>query len=244
MIGITTIVTSTYNKEKFLPQGAESILNQTRRDWRWWIILDGANSATTDYALLLQHRDPRITVFTERVSFKNRKDIYRPAMLMNKYFPLITTDYFCWFSDDDIMKTTYLESMAGKLDQNPDWDITFGWCDVINQVGENDWALHMYLGRYAWSKEYNEQNPPMYILDGGQFIQTKRSYNALNDWQFPTEWIDGNACDGIYMNELAKQFTFHPLDVQVLTHRRTHMSENTKVNLKFQCQEQKNDTVV
>lgn len=234
MIGLTTIITATYNKETFLPQAAESVFNQTKRDWRWWIILDGANEKTSDYAFNLQHRDPRVTIFIEHVNFHERKQMYRPSMLMNKYFPLIATDYFCWLSDDDIMQPVYLESLAGALDKNPDWDIAFGWCDVINQVDENEWKLHMYLGRHHWNKEYNKDTPPIYVLDGGQIIQTKASYNALDGWQFPTEWVNGNACDGVYLNELAKKFTLHPIDTHVLTHRRTFLSENTNVNLKFE----------
>lgn len=234
MIGLTTIVTATYNKEAYFPQAAESVFNQTRRDWRWWIILDGANERTSDYAFNLQHRDSRVTVFVENVNFNERKQIYRPSMLMNKYFPLISTDYFCWLSDDDVMQPNYLESLAGALDNNSGWDVVFGWCDIINQVNKTDWALHMYLGRYHFNKEYNENVLPMFLLDGGQILQTKKSYTALNGWQFPLEWVSGNACDGLYLNELAKQFTLHPINEHVLTHRRTFLSENTSVNPKFE----------
>jgi glycosyltransferase involved in cell wall biosynthesis len=234
VIGLTTIVTATYNKEIFFPQGAESVFNQTRRDWRWWIILDGANEKTAQYAFDLQHRDPRITVFMENVSFHDRKKIYRPSMLMNKYFPLVSTDYFCWLSDDDIMQPRYLEVLAGALDAHPDWDIVFGWCDVIKQVGEKDWELHMYLGRDNWNKEYHNEELPIFLLDGGQILQTKASYNLLKNWQFPLEWVAGNACDGLYLNELAKQFVFHPINEHVLTHRTTFMSENSKSNAKFE----------
>lgn len=227
MIGLTTIVTSTYNKEEFLPQGAESVFNQTRRDWRWWIILDGANASTTNYVLSLQHRDPRVIVFYEHVGFQERKKIYRPSVIMNKYFPLIATDYFCWLSDDDIMQPTYIESMASALDQNPDWDVVFGWCDVINQVDENKWTFYTNLGRHENNKEYNKSNLPILLLDGGQLIQTKQSYMALNGWQFPFEGNNTRVSDGLYMNELAKQFIFHPLDTHVLTHRTTYISENT-----------------
>jgi glycosyltransferase involved in cell wall biosynthesis len=230
MIGITTIVTATYNKEKFLPQAAESVFNQTRKDWRWWIILDGANGKTTDYIFNLQHRDPRITAFMENVGFYERKKIYRPSILMNKYFPIIATDYFCWLSDDDIMQPTYLESLAGTLDSHPSWDVVFGWMDVIDQVNDTDWKLHMYFGRHHWNKEYNADTPPMHLLDGGQILQTKASYAVLN-WQFPLEWVPGNTCDGLYLNELAKKFTLHPINEHVLTHRRTFLSENTSVDI-------------
>lgn len=83
-------------------------------------------------------------------------------MIMNKYFPLIATNYFCWLSDDDIMQPTHLESIAGKLDQNSEWDIVFSWCDVVNQTDGNDWNLNMYLGRYG--------------------IQSTKSTNVLVRW--------------------------------------------------------------
>jgi glycosyltransferase involved in cell wall biosynthesis len=226
MIGLSTIVTSTYNKEEFFKDAIESVLNQTRPYWRWWIILDGANLATTELCLNLAHRDSRVTLFKEDVLYNQRYNLYRPSMLMNKYFPLITTDYFCWLSDDDLFEPTFLEVLAGLLDSNSDWDVVYGGCQVIEQIDKNQWQpTHRFP--IDFKTIYNSNNLPCGHIDGGSILQTKKSYDVVKTWQFPT-LENHRLSDGLYMNELAKNFTFHPAGVKLLTHRQTRLSENTR----------------
>jgi glycosyltransferase involved in cell wall biosynthesis len=226
MLGSSTIITSTYNKEEFFKDGIETVLNQTRTNWRWWIILDGANFATMDLCLNLAHRDSRVTLFKEDVSYNQRHDIYRPSMLMNKYFPLITTDYFCWLSDDDLLELNFLETLAGMLDMNSDWDVVYGGCQVIEQTGKNQWNP-TYRFPIDFKTVYNSHNMPCGHIDGGSILQTKKSYDFIKPWQFPT-LENHRISDGLYMNELAKHFTFYPAKVKLLTHRQTKLSENTR----------------
>lgn len=228
MIGTTTIVTATYNKEKYFEDAIESVLSQTRPNWRWWIIMDGANAATSQICLRLAHRDSRVTLFKEDVVFTQRYDFYRPSMLMNKYFPLIATDYFCWLSDDDILEPNYLEILAGALDRNRSWDIVYGACEVLGEDGDS-WRK-TYSFPLDPSVVYDVCDLPCGHIDGGSIVQTKRSYDRIKEWQFPTK---GNhrLSDGLYMNELARHFKFHPVECKVLTHRQTAISENTKSSL-------------
>lgn len=226
MIGVTTIITATYNKEEFFKDTIESVINQTRRDWRWWIILDGANEVTMEMCLSLTHRDLRVTLFSEDVKFTERFKFYRPSMLMNKYFPLVTTDYLCWLSDDDILELDYLEILAGMLDKNQNWDITYGSCQVLEQIKKSEWKSTITFPEH-FNTVYNSNNLPCGHIDGGSIVQTKRSYARIKNWQFPTDETH-TISDGLYMNELAKNYTFHPANKKLLTHRQTYLSENTK----------------
>lgn len=225
MIGSTTIVTATYNKEEFFCDAIQTVLNQTRTYWRWWIILDGANFATTEMCLQLAHRDPRVTLFKEDISYNQRHEIYRPSMLMNKYFPLITTEYFCWLSDDDLLEPNFLEVLGGLLDNNSSWDIVYGGCRVIEQIENNQWKpTYTFPTEY---KNYNHRNLPCGHIDGGSILQTKKSYDFIKPWQFPT-LENHRIADGLYMNELAKKLEFHPAGLNLLIHRQTRLSENTR----------------
>lgn len=230
MLGTTTIVTATYNKAAFFKDAIESVLNQTRKDWRWWIILDGANADTIELCMNLQHRDQRVTLFSEEVAYGERYKFYRPSMLMNKYFPLILTNYFCWLSDDDVWEPTYLEDLAGALDTHRDWDVVYGGAQVLEQT-KTGWRTTITLPEH-FDRTYDENNMPCFHIDGGSIVQTKRSYDCirLSGWQFPTDDTHTFA-DGLYMNELAKSYTIHPSRKLVLTHRITSISENNKVQL-------------
>ena len=230
MIGTTTIVTATYNKAEFFKDAIESVLNQTRKDWRWWIILDGANSDTVDLCLKLQHREPRVTLFNERVKHNERYKFYRPSMLMNKYFPLIMTNYFCWLSDDDILLSTYLEDLAGALDAHCDWDVVYGAAQVLEQT-QTGWRPTLTFPEH-FDTVYDHKNLPCGHIDGGSILHTKSAYNGvkLSGWEFPTDGTHRYA-DGLYMNELAKNHTIHPVKKLVMTHRITTLSENTAAKL-------------
>jgi len=216
-------VTSTYNKEKYFKDAIESVLEQTRRDWRWWIILDGANHKTTEIALNLMHREDRVTIFTERCNYFQRKQTYRPAEIMNKYFPMISTDYFCWLSDDDVLMPNFLEVLCGTLDSNPNINIAYGGCKYIVETEQGNWELDKYVG--VDGRRFDADSPPMYKLDGNQFVQTKESYNEVN-FQFPND-LYHQVGDGLYLNELSKKYTIHSATSDILiNHRRTFLSEN------------------
>ena len=56
-----SVFTSTFNTQpKMLKRLYESLLNQTYKNWNWWVIDDSTNNYTSEY--LEKLHDPRITV--------------------------------------------------------------------------------------------------------------------------------------------------------------------------------------
>jgi Glycosyl transferase family 2 len=222
---LVTIFTPTYNKPAFFREAARSILDQTVDDWLWWVVLDGADEETTGIATQLAYDDPRIVVFTEKV--ENRYEQYRPAVLVNKYFPMITTKYLCWHSDDDLKEPCFLEVLVGELEGSPSYHVAYGLTDVYLQQGKK-WS---WLGVIPPDKSVRfgpgSADSPDGKLDSGQFLQTKASWDQLN-YTVPTGYGSAIHSDGVYLEHLARNFEFRFVDVVVQRCRATHLSENRR----------------
>lgn len=224
----TTIVTATYNKPKYLPDAAASVFRQTDPDWEWWIVLDGADEPTRRLAYCWAVAEPRIRVFDEPVTEQQRRERYRPAVIANQYFPRIRTDHIAWLSDDDVLAPRFLELLTGKLRENPDWDVVYGPGDQVRLNADGEWVHDRTVPRNGLP-EFGPDLMPVNKLDGGQLVHTRRAYQALGGWQIPEGWAGtAHNCDGLYLNELAKRFTFHAIPENVLTHRCTPLSTHNK----------------
>ena len=221
-----TILTPTYNKPQFLAEAANSVLRQTFPNWNWWIVLDGADAETQAVAIQLA-RCNRITLFDEKTTDEQRRAEYRPAAILNKYYPKIHTNYLCWLSDDDLFEPVYLELLVGALESQPEYEVAFGACEVVKQAGSEGWRHYRWL-RAKTPIGKGTGVMPDFVIDGGQILQTKSSYELLQGYQLPIDWISACHVDGIYMNELARHFCFLPVREKVLTHRCTYLSTHTK----------------
>lgn len=225
----TTILTPTYNKPDFLPACIDSVLTQTRVEWNWWIVLDGADPTTTDIVYNLAANDERVKVIEEKTTPEERQRVYRPAVIFNTYAPQVTTKYFAFLADDDVLYPHFLETLVGYLDANPGVDVCYGVCEVANQVGPDQWETVNYLGSAPvyFYKIYS----PDFQLDGGQILQTTKSLRALyaTGFRMLESGPDTHHCDGIYLRALCQLYPFHPVARVVMRHRRTYLSHNSRV---------------
>lgn len=216
----TTIITSTYNKYNYFVDAAQTVLAQTRSDWQWWVIL---NSPVEKLEIVVQGYasiDPRITVFYHPCTEEERRKFYQPAIIINKYYPRVDTPYLVWLSDDDLWEATFLEDLVGELEADPSKDIVYGSCDLVYWplVNAKEWIYRTTLKADKKIGAGTKLDPPLFV-DGGQVVQTKRSYDALKGWQLPTDWKSGSHLDGIYTSMLGNQFVFHPVNKKVCTKR-------------------------
>ncbi len=217
-----TILTPTYNKPRHILECAESVLNQNFKDWHWWIALDGPTQETYDAVKSILNK--KVWVFNTPFSEgANRFAFHRPAYIVNNIYPCIPTPYIYFLADDDLLHPDGLGSLVTALDMNPTWDIVYGNCEVHNELPDHTYR-HMadcYAGRDVG---LGTGILPDCLLDGGQILQTKRSWDALGSWRLPTDIADAAHNDGIYLNKLAELFTFRYVPTPLLIHRRTPLS--------------------
>ena len=61
---LVTVLLSTHNDLRFLPQAVESILSQSFGDFEFLIIDDGSTDGTTEYLSSVSGEDPRVRVLS------------------------------------------------------------------------------------------------------------------------------------------------------------------------------------
>jgi glycosyltransferase involved in cell wall biosynthesis len=224
MSAAVTFVTATYNKPVYLAEAAHSVFTQTRPDWEWWIVLNGPTMETEAVALRLADMNEKVKVFHHPATENRRRQVYYPSVIANQYYPKIETPFFTWLSDDDMLGPQFIEKLAGALEADRNKSVVWGHleavvqCDRGNLKRINDHILAQQpIGRDTGIN-------PCGLIDSGQILQTKKSYDALGGYKIPVDWGSAYHHDGIYMNRLAKNFTFWPIDVKAVIHRRSALA--------------------
>jgi len=224
MTASVTFVTATYNKGIILADAGFSVLGQSRPDWEWWIVLNGPDRATEAVAARFADMDKRIKVFDFPTTVQTRREKYLPAVIANEYYPKVTTPYFTWLSDDDILDPLFIQVLAGALEANPYWDVVYGHLEFMRC-----WDERSIVADYRWICAHSPIGmgtgiSPDCRIDSGQILQTKRLWDMLGEYRIPEEWEYACHVDGIYMAHLAQYATFYPVDAKVLSHVKRPLS--------------------
>src|SRR3982751_5606096 len=95
-----TVVISTYNRSRYLPEAIESILAQSIRPVRFVVVDDGSTDSTSSV----------VASFGDLVEYV-RKDNGGKAHSLCFVMPSVTTKYVWFFDDDDAAYPAALEIM-------------------------------------------------------------------------------------------------------------------------------------
>jgi len=97
MDSLVSIITPTYNSEKYIEETIQSVLNQTYKNWEL-IVVDDASSDTTNQLIeTLQANNPRIKLF--KLTTNSGAGVAR-----NKGIELAVGDYIAFLDADDLWK--------------------------------------------------------------------------------------------------------------------------------------------
>lgn len=228
-----TIITPTYCKNKlpYLKEAAHAVIHQTTKDWQWWIILDGADPEVEKYCRWLQRQDNRILVFVEPV--EDRWQYYRPAVLLNKYLPTVTTEYVFSLADDDLPTRDGLQILRSALDANPGIMACYGRFEMYHKEGPY-WRinevkppgdLHIYgpdnPKAVFWKLDWNQ------VLMRTQAIHTMYNMGA----RFTASWVRHpetgghiSDCDAQFLHWFCQMYQIVPCDRVILWRRKTPYS--------------------
>lgn len=99
---IVSIITPTFNHEKYIAESIESVLNQTVKDWEMIIIDDGSTDSTPD--IIRRYDDPRITyVRKEHRGIDFLRENYNYALEVSK------GDFILILEGDDYIPANRIE---------------------------------------------------------------------------------------------------------------------------------------
>ena len=138
-----TVVMTTYNREKYLSQAINSILNQTYSNF-YFVILDNFSSDNTEN-IIKSYSDSRIRYI------KNSENIGFVANT-NKAFDICETDYLIVVHDDDLFKPNFIETEMKIIEKNPDVSIVGSNRVYINENGSILNEMHKLNNDIVFSK--------------------------------------------------------------------------------------------
>lgn len=105
------ILLSTYNGERFLPEQLDSIVAQTRTDWRLFVRDDGSTDGTRAVLDYYARKDTRIVVTTDGKNLGAKRSF---MSLLEQYGE---ADYFAFADQDDVWDANKLELCVTAIQQ-------------------------------------------------------------------------------------------------------------------------------
>lgn len=122
-----SVITPTFNSERFLVECIESVAAQ-RRDGvdLEYIVIDG------------ESRDGSREIFRKYAGEISKLVVEKdtgPANAINKGLRLATGEVLCWLNADDMFYPGALKRVLEKLAANPEKALCFGHCPIINERG-------------------------------------------------------------------------------------------------------------
>lgn len=108
------IRTFAYNAEKTIERAIESILNQTVKEFRFFILDNGSTDRTGDIIDRYAKRDDRIVAFFSKVNMDLDKNTEFWELALN----ISDEDFFVSLDADDYYDETFLEEMLTFMEEN------------------------------------------------------------------------------------------------------------------------------
>ncbi|MFN3301845.1 MAG: glycosyltransferase family 2 protein [Patescibacteria group bacterium] len=118
-----SIITPTYNGEKFIERAIKSVLWQTFKDWDMIIVDDGSKDRTVEIVKKYAEKDPRIKLI------ELKENTGGPAIPRTIACQKSQGEYIAFLDQDDIFYPENLEKRVNYLDEHLEIDIlsTMAW---------------------------------------------------------------------------------------------------------------------
>jgi len=125
---LISIITLTYNHEKFISQCIESCLNQSYKNWEQIIIDDGSADKTQE--IIMKYRDPRIKYFHQ--SHKGPNSILESY---NKALKISKGEYISILEGDDFSPPDKLQILLEPFKKKKEIVLSYGLTQEITEEG-------------------------------------------------------------------------------------------------------------
>gem|GEM_PF-139803 len=123
---IISVVIPTHNGERTIGQTIESVLNQTLASFELIVVDDGSTDSTL--AVLVQTRDPRLSVF----SYPNAG----VAASRNRGLAHASAQYVAFLDHDDLWTPDKLQAQYRALQENAQAAVAYSLVDCIDESGQ------------------------------------------------------------------------------------------------------------
>lgn len=128
---LVSVLIPNYNKEYFLRETLDSILNQTYDNWECIVVDDHSTDKSWEILTEFAKKDRRFRIYLRPDDLKKGGNVCR-----NYAFKLSQGDFVNWFDSDDLMDPNLLENRVAILqDKNCDY-VIIGGKYFINKIGD------------------------------------------------------------------------------------------------------------
>ena len=124
-----SIITGTYNRERYIEETIAGVLGQTCADFEWLVVDDASTDRTVE--LLRAVDDPRLKL---EVLPENSR---RPAVPRNVALRKATGRYIAFHDSDDLWLPDKLEKQRAFLEGNPDFGMIHGYTELIDEESDD-----------------------------------------------------------------------------------------------------------
>lgn len=159
---LVSIITPTYNHEKYIKECIESVQAQTFINWEMIIINDGSSDKTLEVILKMAKNEPRI-----RIIDQPNIGIFRLAETYNKALQTAKGNFIAILEGDDYWEPGKLETQLKVMQSNP--EIVMGWGKAASRVKFKKEIYQIHPRAVTTNYEYYFNSPG------------KRIFNAVLD---------------------------------------------------------------
>ena len=123
-----SLVTTVYNRQKYLAEAIESVLQQTKRDFELLIWDDGSTDNSVEIARSYEKQDSRVRVVAAPHGGN--------GSALSNAIAETTGKYLGWVDSDDLLEPEALEETAEMLESNPQLGMVYTDCLKIDDEGK------------------------------------------------------------------------------------------------------------
>mgnify|MGYP001218375573 CR=1 FL=1 len=187
---LVTIITSTFNSEKYIEETIKSVINQTYTNWEWIIVDDCSDDSTKDLIAKYEEKDTRIKL----VSLKTNSG--GPAKPRNTALMIASGDFICFLDSDDVWIKNKIEKQLASIG---DFD---GVCSNFNIIdSKSNFVKHVNKSfavkilkvflkdRLIYFTNYININSAMIRNKKDHQFREEKEFVAIEDWIFWIEFI-------------------------------------------------------
>ena len=155
---LVSVITSTYNHEKYIGECIESVKAQTFSDWEMIVINDGSTDNTLEVAQKNAEGDPRIQVIDQE-----NKGIFTLSETYNKALDQSKGEFIAILEGDDYWEPKKLEIQVEVMKN--DNSIIMGWGKAVSRVGFQKEVYQVHPVQEEKHLQYFTNEPPVNIFN-------------------------------------------------------------------------------
>jgi glycosyltransferase involved in cell wall biosynthesis len=125
---LVSIISPTYNHEKYIADCIQSVFSQTYENWEMIIVDDGSTDQTYEKAKVFADNDPRVKVFTQQ-----NVGIFRLAETYNFALSVARGKYIAILEGDDVWMPEKLSLQVEALENNENAVFCYGQAYSVSQ---------------------------------------------------------------------------------------------------------------